>query len=63
MSQLVEGRLGVIRRERLLQHRASDPVKEVIRLFCFLALFSDFSSTLIGVVITQGLYSNLIHYS
>lgn len=62
MSQLVEGRLGVIRGERLL-HRAYGPVKEVIFLFCFLPLFAAFSSMLIGVVITQGLYSYLIHYS
>lgn len=38
MSQLAEGRFGVIRRKRLLWRRAHDPVKEVIRLF-FVCVF------------------------
>lgn len=45
LSERLEERLGVIRRKMLLLHRAYDPEKEVIFLFCFPALFPAVSST------------------
>lgn len=53
LLEQLEERLGVIRRKMLLLHRAYDPVKEVIFLFCFPALFPTVSSTLIRLVITS----------